>query len=85
MTVVVYGKPGCGLCEAAKRKLETLAIPYEYRDIAPMLALHDGWRQNGSVDVLAAYTQAGTLPIIGINGEYVTYPEAMRRLRRVVQ
>jgi len=80
--VRVYGKPDCGLCEAAKQKLAAMAVPFEARDIRPYTIHHNGWRTNGSVDILAVYTQSGTLPVIEIDGEYMTYPEAMRRLRR---
>jgi len=81
MVIIVYGTAGCGLCDAAKAKLTRLGLKYDSREIVDYLEHHTGWREDGSVDVRAAYDWSETLPVIKIDGWYGSYPEAMRRLR----
>jgi glutaredoxin len=81
MTIDIYGKPGCGKCEAAKEKLRLLGIPYREHDIEYHGALHDGWRDDGSVDALAAYSDMDDLPILRVDGECLSYSEAMKYLK----
>ena len=78
--VILFGKADCKLCAAAVEKLELLGVAYEKREIA--LEVHEGWRDDGSVEVFAAYALAGnTLPIIRVGRDYLSYPEAMKRLK----
>jgi glutaredoxin len=81
MDIAVYTKPGCGLCEAAKEKLNRLGLSFQTLPIAPFLEHHEGWRADGSCKVLAAYMLYNTLPLFQIDGEFMTYPQAMRRLK----
>lgn len=81
MTIDVYSKPGCGKCEAAKSKLKIMGLPYNEHDLEYHVSLHDGWRQDGSADVMTAHTMLDTLPIFRLNGEFHDYPGAMRILK----
>ena len=82
MTIEVYSKEGCAICKAAKQKLERMGLPFESRDITATIEPHDGWREDGSVEVLAAYAMIDShLPVIRIDGEFTDYPGAMRRLK----
>jgi hypothetical protein len=81
MTINVYSKPGCGKCAAAKSKLEMMGLEYTERNLEYYVSLHDGWRQDGSADVMAAHTLMDTLPIFQLNGEFHDYPSAMRKLK----
>lgn len=82
MTVVVYSKRGCGVCESAKAKLALMGVHYDERDVEASLTLHGGWRGDGSVDLAAASAMLeGAVPLLRIDGEYLTYPAAMRRLK----
>jgi glutaredoxin len=83
MKVVVYGKDGCVLCEAAKDKLNRMGVPFTFDCLQKYTEYHDGWRVDGSVDLLAFHTLVDTLPIIQIDGELFTYPQAMKKLRDV--
>jgi len=81
-TAKIYGKPGCQKCHAAQQKMEVLGIAFEVHDIRPMLEYHDGWRGDGAWEVLAAYhIYDQDLPIILMGREYLSYPQAMRRLK----
>lgn len=81
MTIDVYSKPGCGKCEAAKSKLERMGLPYNEHDLSYHVSLHDGWRHDGSTDVMTAHTMLDTLPIFRLNGEFHDYPNAMKILK----
>lgn len=80
--LTVYSKEGCGICQKAKEKLDMFGLGYQEKDLERLVAPHDGWQHDESVELLAAYLHMGsTLPVIRINEEYHDYPSAMRRLR----
>lgn len=89
MRIRVYGKPGCGMCEKAKEKLEYMELPYEFVDATPMIEAaakgdNPNWRNDDSVTIMAAYQLYYTLPLIRFADEDpVDYPEAMRRCREI--
>ena len=80
--VVIFGKLTCRLCDAAKEKFKLLNIPYKFKEIEPLLELHNGWRTDGSVDLQAFYQYyEHVLPIIKMDEKYFTYPLAMAHLK----
>jgi len=80
--VIVYGRETCKICKAAAQKLELMKIPFEKRDIDQVMALHDGWRTDGSVEVSAAYhASGGHLPVIKLGSFFLPYAEAMRKIK----
>ena len=81
MTIHVYSKPGCGKCDAAKSKLKLMGLPYTEHNLEHYISFHDGWRNDGSADVMAAHTMLDTLPIFRLNDEFHDYPSAMRKLK----
>ena len=83
MVVQIYSKPGCGKCEAAKDKLNKLGIDYEERSLEYHISHHDGWREDGSVEAMAAHTLLDTLPLFRVGEDFHDYPGAMRTLKRV--
>lgn len=78
MEVVVYGKPGCKLCNAAKAKLNLLQISFSFVDL---MNITKRWRKNGSVEAMSWYMVWDTLPVIRVDGEYMDYPKAMRLVK----
>ena len=80
MSIPVYGKPGCKLCEAAKEKLQLLSIAYKFVDLE---SVPDDWRTNGMVAAMAEYEmkERKKLPLIGIDGVIYEYAEAMKILK----
>ena len=84
--VIVFGKEGCSICEAAKQKLEKMEKKYEVKELAEGMALHDEWRTDGSVEVTAFARLIETdhipLPIIQIDGRSFRYSEAMKFLKK---
>jgi len=84
MRIIVYGKKHCGKCEAAKDKLRKMGFPYEMRDLEHFTTPHEGWRTDGSVELLAASSSLdGTLPILNVEGDLLDYPSAMKRLKAI--
>lgn len=82
--VEVYSKKGCRICDAAKDKLERLGVLFRTFDLQEIIAHHSGWREDGSIEVLAAYAMIDNrMPVIRIGGEFHDYPGAMRRLKAV--
>ncbi len=79
--VKVYGKHGCGLCDAAKGKLDMMGLKYEALDLGVYSEHHEGWREDNSCQVLAAYMLIDKLPVMEIDGSYMDYPSAMRELK----
>lgn len=82
MTICVYGKNGCGLCEAAKDKLNRMGLPFESRELSALTEFHAGWRTDDSVEIMACYADIATLPVVTIDGVAMGYPEAMKHLKR---
>ena len=59
-----------------------MGLSFETHDIAAMMEMHDGWREDGSVELMAAHALLEQkLPVIKIDDKYYDYPGAMRRLR----
>ena len=81
MTIEVYSKPGCGKCEAAKKKLGIMGLDYTEHNLEYHTTWHDGWRHDGSADVMTAHTILDTMPLFRVNGEFHDYPNAMRRIK----
>lgn len=84
LRVQVYGKEGCRLCDAAKEKLLLMGVSFTTHELGQYIEHHEGWREDESVDLLAAYSMMdGTMPLIRIGGEYHDYPSAIRRLKEL--
>ncbi|MHC4872115.1 MAG: glutaredoxin family protein [Planctomycetota bacterium] len=81
MVVHVYSKDGCGKCEAAKDKLNRMGLSYEEHDLAYHVSHHDGWRDDGSVDVLAAHAEMDTMPLLRVGESFLDYSGAMKVLK----
>ena len=82
MTVNIYSKDGCKICESAKEKLKIMGIRYTTHDLQEVLQGKEGWREDGSALILATYAFADAVPpVIEIDGQYYDYPGAMRKLK----
>lgn len=81
MTIDVFSKPGCGKCDAAKNKLKMMGLCFNEHNLEDFVTHHEGWRHDGSADVMAAHTMLDTLPIFRFGDEFHDYPTAMRKLK----
>ena len=81
MEVVIYGKEGCPKCVKAKNKADGYGIIKDYRKASEYTEYHEGWRDDGSVEVKAwAELTSGELPFIQIDGKFCRYEEAMKMM-----
>ena len=84
MPVELYSMEGCGFCSKAKQKLDILGFPYTDVDINERIKFRPGWREDGSVELLAAFAMADNHPpVIRVGGEYHGYSKAMQVLKRI--
>jgi len=81
--IVVYGKPNCGLCEGAKDKLKRMDLDYTVRNIEHLMQYWEEEANNRAevVAVQAEYALIDTLPVLVVDGEAMSYPRAMKRLK----
>lgn len=85
MTVEIFSKQGCKKCSAAKEKMALLGVDYSEHDITYHIAPHQGWREDGSSELMTAHTLFGTLPLIRVNGTVHDYSGAMKALRQTIK
>lgn len=72
MNAIIWSKPGCGFCTAAKRLLSKHNVTVEERVIG------DGWSKD---QLLEAVPNARTVPQIFLDNEYVGgFDELKKRL-----
>lgn len=91
MKIKVYSKPGCGICESAKKKIKLMGFDYEEHNLEYHINHHEGWKESGATDLMSHCAFEGDpnhqLPTIEIieNGksQYFDYPSAMRYLKKV--
>lgn len=81
MNIEVYSKPGCGKCQAAKEKIRLMKLSYVEKDIERYTTIHEGWRHDGTVDVLTAHEEMNTIPLIRIDDDFYDYSGAIRVLK----
>jgi len=87
MKIRFYSRPGCGKCESAKQKIKLLGFEYEEHTLEYHITLHDGWRKDGTTELMAYLAYKGDpkvqLPTIQIDEKYFDYPGAMRELKKL--
>jgi glutaredoxin len=79
--IIIFAKPGCGKCEAAKAKLELLELEFEVKTLADYTKFHDGWQSDGSVEVLAAWSFFNDMPLLKIDDAFYSYAGAIKKLK----
>lgn len=81
----VYGKPGCGTCDALKKKLDLLGVPYQFVNVVDWIDNGD-WRTEFGVDFMAEKTLRDLdgkpeLPLTFDGTTWRNYPETTAALR----
>jgi len=80
--LILFGRPECADCIAARRILDDLGVPHTFRVIDDPLDVHEGWRGDGSWDVLVAYSMNDNrLPIVKLDGVYCGFHDALATLK----
>lgn len=85
--VVVYGFANCEICEKAKDKLKRLGVAFDVRSYEQATTFHDGWQEDGSVNVMAARSMYGdeAVPLIQVGDTVFDYPGAMANLKAQIK
>jgi len=83
LTITVYTKKGCGLCEGLKDKLKRLSLAFEEKDIELLTDFHPGWREDGTVDIEAMHALIHRrVPMVVVDGKPYDYSAALARVKR---
>ena len=83
VTITVLGRKECGFCVEAKKKLRIMGLPFTERTIDEAIALHDGWRTDGTVGIRAVLAANDDHPpVILVDGKAYGYAGAMRELKQ---
>lgn len=77
MSIIVYGKENCPVCDRMKEFLTKRGIEYAYDHAEKYMEWHEGWREDGSIE-LKAFNElnGGLLPIVRIDGKLYGAEEA---------
>jgi len=60
-----------------------MGLDFKVRDIDYLTGYHEGWRIDGSIDVLAGHSLVNkSIPMIQIGKEYFTYSGSMKELKK---
>lgn len=83
--ILVFGKPGCGKCDAFKEKLEKhLKLPYQFIDWSTQDVTQFDWRNTRAVDFMADCAikdiDLTHPPVIAIAGKAYDYVGAIKEL-----
>jgi hypothetical protein len=82
MEIDLYGKKDCKLCADAEKKLQLLRVAYTKYDIEYFGIVHEGWRDDRSVDVMAMHCLVNQqIPMIVVDGKPYNYTGAMRAIK----
>jgi len=83
VNITVFTKEKCSLCASLKEKLVLMGKKFKVRDIEYLTELHEGWRDDGSVEVLAGHALVNRMiPMVQIGKGYFNYTGSMRELKR---
>jgi len=89
MTVQIFGADGCEKCENAKKHASEMGFEYEFVQLADRYDHHEGWRENGSRELVAFCESIATdhipLPVLQVQGEYMEYTQAMRAMKKIAK
>jgi hypothetical protein len=84
VTVEVFGKYNCDVCERFKSRVEKMGFDYKFDYVDKYTVHHDGWREDGSIGILAALElNNGIVPIARIDNEYYNYAKAIKKLKEI--
>jgi len=83
LNIILYGKPGCDICDCAKLKLERMKLDYMVVNCTDLPAVFAVCKQIGRGAQSALTLHEGEVPLIDINGKVYDYPGAMLALKRI--
>ena len=83
MVVDIIGKAGCDRCEKAKEHVSRMGYDFNYHDIDYHTEPHEGWQEDGSIDILAHAQMDDRVPVICLDDQFYNYAEGMKVLKKL--
>lgn len=78
MNITIYGRDKCEECAKVKKRIAGADMEYKEENIDNYITPHPGWRDDNSIDIMAALLDANNdLPVIRIENEFYTCREGM--------
>jgi hypothetical protein len=81
----IWGRENCGICKRFIDRVEKLGYSYIKHNIDKYIVLHDNWRLDRSVEILAAMHCFGNgyPPVVAIDDKFLTFAGALNLLKDV--
>lgn len=81
--IEVFGKDNCPNCEDLTEFLQERHIPHKEHSMDYHGVWHPNWREDGSVEALAAYQYSPSLPLVSIDGVFYDADKAKTIIEQV--
>ena len=79
--ITMYSRENCESCKKIEERLKKRNIEFVKEGVDYYLSPHEGWREDGSADILAALLlNDNNLPVFKLDNEFYTDKEALIRL-----
>jgi hypothetical protein len=83
--IVIWGRDKCGICDRFIKRVVDMGFQCVKHNIDNYITLHDGWRNDQSVEILVAMHCYGNgyPPVVKINEKFMTFSGAINFLKGV--
>ena len=83
--IEIFGREKCGICQRFAKRVEEMGFSYNKYNIDNYIVLHDNWRNDGSVEIMAAMHALNNSypPVIKVNKKFRTFSEAINLLKGI--
>ena len=83
--IYIWGREKCGICERFIKRVLDMGFQYTKYNIDNYIVLHDNWRNDDSVAILASMHFHGNSypPVIRIDNNFMTFAGALNLLKGV--
>lgn len=81
----IYGRETCDVCKRFKKRVSDMGFEYNSHNIDEKINHHDGWKNDGSVEILAAMHSIndGYPPVTKIDGKFMSFSASINFLKGV--
>lgn len=85
LKIDIWGRDNCDVCKRFIKRVMDMGFSYILHNIDHYIVLHDGWRNDQSVEVLAAMHCLGNSypPVVAIDSKFMTFAGALNFLKGV--
>jgi hypothetical protein len=81
----IYGRDTCDVCNRFKKRVSDMGFKYNSHNIDEKINHHEGWKTDGSIEVLAAMhcINDSHLPVAKIDGKFMNFSSSINFLKGV--